>query len=177
MTSKFREIVPPFHDQENCIHSAGIRWPDFGDRPSFAKPFAHIFRHSDTPLLLFSPGRRFPRPTPERSWSQIVNQVQDFAEQSPRYRHLGQLEGDVPDMTNNLGNDLDQLLPQPQVPGQLRPAPVSRPGLLSRQLHADAGFAKGGHDSLVHRMAFLPYLIYCSASFHEPRHLVQPWDY
>jgi len=32
----------------------------------------------------------------------------------------------------------------PQVPRQRRPAAASRPGLQSRQLHADAGFAKGG---------------------------------
>jgi hypothetical protein len=31
-----------------------------------------------------------------------------------------------------------------QVPRQRRPAAASRPGLQSRQLHADAGFAKGG---------------------------------
>jgi hypothetical protein len=32
----------------------------------------------------------------------------------------------------------------PQVPRQRRPAAASRPGLQSRQLHADAGFAEGG---------------------------------
>ena len=32
----------------------------------------------------------------------------------------------------------------PQVPRQRRPAAASRPGPQSRQLHADAGFAKGG---------------------------------
>ncbi len=53
MTSKFGTIVPPFHRQGNCIPSAAIRWPDFGDRHSFGRPFAQIFRHSDTPLLSF----------------------------------------------------------------------------------------------------------------------------
>jgi len=66
MPSKFVEIVPPFHRQGNGIPSAAIRWPDFGDRSSFGRPFAQIFRHSDTPLLSFSHRRRFPRPTPER---------------------------------------------------------------------------------------------------------------
>jgi hypothetical protein len=66
ITPKFVEIVPPYHRQGNCIPSAAIRWPDFGDRPSFERPFALIFHHSDTPLLAFSPDRRFPRPTPER---------------------------------------------------------------------------------------------------------------
>ena len=32
----------------------------------------------------------------------------------------------------------------PQVPRQCRPAPASHPGLQSRQLHADTGFAEGG---------------------------------
>ncbi len=64
ITPKFREIVPPFHRQGNCIPSAAIRWPDFGDRPSFGRPFAQIFRHSDTPLLSRSPRRRFPRRLP-----------------------------------------------------------------------------------------------------------------
>ncbi len=73
MTSKFREIVPPFHRQGNGIPSAAIRWPDLGDRPSFGRPFIQIFRHSDTPLLSFSPGRRFPRPTPERRQRPVLD--------------------------------------------------------------------------------------------------------
>ncbi len=44
------------------------------------------------------------------SSSQIINQVQDFPEQFPRHRHLGQLERDVPAMAANFGPDLDQLL-------------------------------------------------------------------
>jgi len=40
MTSKTVEIVPPFHHQGNGIPSAAIRWPDFGDRSSFGRPFA-----------------------------------------------------------------------------------------------------------------------------------------
>ena len=60
------EIVPPFHRLENCIPSAAIRWPDFGDWSSFGRPFCHFVRHLDTPLLSFPHGHRFPRPTPER---------------------------------------------------------------------------------------------------------------
>ncbi len=43
------------------------------------------------------------------------------------------------------GQERDQLDPAvlPQVPRQRRPAPASRPGPQSRQLHADAGFAEG----------------------------------
>ncbi len=45
------------------------------------------------------------------SWSQIINQAQDFPEQFPRNRNLGQLERDVPAMADHFGTDLDQLLP------------------------------------------------------------------
>ncbi|MCZ6859224.1 MAG: hypothetical protein O7I42_02910 [Alphaproteobacteria bacterium] len=37
------------------------------------------------------------------SWSQINNQAQDFPEQFPRHRHLGQLERDVPAMADDVG--------------------------------------------------------------------------
>ncbi len=46
------------------------------------------------------------------SWSQIIDQAQYFSEQVPRHRHLGQLERDVPPVTDDLGADLDQLLAQ-----------------------------------------------------------------
>ena len=46
------------------------------------------------------------------SSSQIINQAQDFPEQFPRHRHLGQLERDVAAMADHLGTDLHQLLPQ-----------------------------------------------------------------
>ncbi len=46
------------------------------------------------------------------SSSQIINQAQDFLEQAPRHRHLGQLERDVPAMADHLSTDLDQLLSQ-----------------------------------------------------------------
>jgi len=46
------------------------------------------------------------------SWSQIINQSQDFLEQASRHRYLGPLERDIATMADNLGSDLDQLLPQ-----------------------------------------------------------------
>ncbi len=46
------------------------------------------------------------------SSSQVINQGQDFLEQAPRHGNLGQLEGDITAMTDNLGSNLDQLLPQ-----------------------------------------------------------------
>ena len=42
---------------------------------------------------------------------QIIDQAQDFPEQFPRHGNLGQLERDVPAMADDLGADLDQLLP------------------------------------------------------------------
>jgi len=46
------------------------------------------------------------------SWPQIINQAQDFPEQFPRHRNLGQLERDIAAMADHLGSDLDQFLPQ-----------------------------------------------------------------
>ncbi len=46
------------------------------------------------------------------SWSQIINQAQDFPEQFPRLRHLGHLERDVPATVDYLGTNLHQFLPQ-----------------------------------------------------------------
>ncbi len=54
MTSKFVEIVPPFHRQGNCIPFTAIRWHDFGDRPSFGRLFGQIFHHSDPPPVVFN---------------------------------------------------------------------------------------------------------------------------
>jgi hypothetical protein len=42
----------------------------------------------------------FPNPRRSGSWSQIINQAQDFREQFPRRRYLGQLEGDVAAMSD-----------------------------------------------------------------------------
>jgi hypothetical protein len=46
------------------------------------------------------------------SSSQVINQARNFPEQFPRHRHPSQLERDVPAMANDLGADLDQVLPQ-----------------------------------------------------------------
>ena len=112
MTSRFAEIIPPFHRRGNRIPFAAIRWPDFGNQPSLGRPFAQISRHSDTPLLSFYLAVDVPGLRRSWSWSQIIDQAQDFPEQFPRHRHLGQLEGDVAAMADHLGTDLHQLLPQ-----------------------------------------------------------------
>ena len=46
------------------------------------------------------------------SWSQPVDQPQDFLEQFPRHRDLGHLEDDVAGMAHDLSPDLDELLLQ-----------------------------------------------------------------
>ncbi len=46
------------------------------------------------------------------SWSQIINQAQDFPKPIPGHGDFGQLERDVPAMADNFGPDLDQLLPE-----------------------------------------------------------------
>ena len=47
-----------------------------------------------------------------RSWSQSVDQPQDFLEQFPRHRDLGHLEDDVAAMAHDLGADLHEFSPQ-----------------------------------------------------------------
>ncbi len=47
ITTRFGEIVPPSHRQRNCIPSAAIRWPDFGNRPALGRPFGHFPCHPD----------------------------------------------------------------------------------------------------------------------------------
>jgi len=47
-----------------------------------------------------------------RSWSQLIDQPQDFLEQFSRHRDLGHLEDGVAGVAHDLGADLDQLVPQ-----------------------------------------------------------------
>ncbi len=46
------------------------------------------------------------------SWSQVIDQTQDYPEQFPRHRHLGHLERDVAAVADDLRADLDELLPE-----------------------------------------------------------------
>ena len=46
------------------------------------------------------------------SSSQVINQAQDLLEQASWDRNLGQLESDIAAMTNDLGPNLHQFLPQ-----------------------------------------------------------------
>ena len=47
----------------------------------------------------------------QRARPQHIDEAEDFSEQVTRNRHLGQLESVVPAMEDDLGADLDQLLP------------------------------------------------------------------
>ena len=47
-----------------------------------------------------------------RGRSQPIDEAEDFSKQLPRHRNLGQLESDIATMADDLGTDLDQLLPQ-----------------------------------------------------------------
>ncbi len=111
ITPKFVETVPPFHRQGNCIPSAAIRWPDFGTRPSFGRYLPRFSAIQTHPSCRFHLAVDFPGLRRSGSWSQIINQAQDFPEQFPRHRHLGQLERDVPAMADNFGSDLHQFPP------------------------------------------------------------------
>lgn len=44
--------------------------------------------------------------------SQVINQGQDFMEQALWHGNFGQLECNITAMADDLGSDLDQLLPQ-----------------------------------------------------------------
>jgi len=90
-----------------CHSSAGIRRPDLGDQAVSGSLFGHFSRRPDTPLPSFYLAVDFPGLRRNVSWSQIINQAQDFPEQFPRHRHLGQLERDVPAMADNFSSNLD----------------------------------------------------------------------
>ena len=112
MTSRFAEIIPrttvegtvsPLQPSDGLILEISPRLE--AHLPSFSA----IQTHSSCRfhLAVDAPGLRR-----SGSWSQIIDQAQDFPEQFPRHRHLGQLERDVAAMADHLGTDLHQLLPQ-----------------------------------------------------------------
>ena len=112
MTSRFAEIIPrttvegtvsPLQPSDGLILEISPRLE--AHLPSFSA----IQTHSSCRfhLAVDVPGLRR-----SGSWSQIIDQAQDFPEQFPRHRHLGQLERDVAAMADHLGTDLHQLLPQ-----------------------------------------------------------------
>src|SRR5580704_11193845 len=72
-------------------------------------PFPSSFRRTP-PVVMTHPLRSVLRLS--RSWSQSVDQPQDFLEQFSRHRDLGHLEDGVAGMAHDLGTDLHEFLPQ-----------------------------------------------------------------
>ncbi len=112
MTSNFVEIVPLSHRQGNRIPlqpSDGMILVIGPRLEGHSVTFLAIQIHLSCRFLLAVNSLGLRR---SGSSSQIINQAQDFLEQAPRHRYLGQLERDVPAMADNFGPDLDQLLAQ-----------------------------------------------------------------
>ena len=112
MTSKFVEIVPLVHRQGDSILPQPSDGPilEIGSRPE-----GHLTRYSaiQTHLSrLFHLAVDFPGLHRSRAWSQFIDPPQNFPEQVPWHRHFGHLERDVATMADDLGSDLDQLLPR-----------------------------------------------------------------
>ncbi len=108
MPSKFVEIVPPSkriaslpQPSDGLILEIGPRLE--GQLPIFSVIQAHLPCRSHLAVDCLGLRR-------SGSWSQIINQAQDFPEQVPRHRNLRQLESNIPAVADDLGSDLDQLL-------------------------------------------------------------------
>ena len=101
---------------------------------------------------------------------QPIDEAEDFSEQLPRHCNLGQLESDIETMADDLGTDLDQLLPQrgqrpvlyllrqSQCPNEV--AQIVGQGVKPSRTSLLRNFR---HDSRVHLIAFLPSLMCYSA--------------
>ncbi len=92
-------VLPPF--------PSSTASPTTFDPPIW--PFSSSFRHTP-PVVITHP--TVPVLRWGWSWSQPVDQPQDFLEQFLRHGDLGHLEDDVAGMRDDLGPDLDELLPQ-----------------------------------------------------------------
>jgi hypothetical protein len=84
--------------------------PDRADWPSAAADFGSVLPHPGTPLprspsFLLGSGHCRDRA------SQLIDPPEDVPDQIARHRNLGHLERDVAAMSDDLGADLDQLLP------------------------------------------------------------------
>src|SRR5258708_23218169 len=86
-----------------CYHDRRTRPSPAADR--------FVFGRQDAPLPFVLPADT---PTSRRSWrrAKLSDRPQDFLEQVARHRDLGHLKDDVPGMRDDLGADLDELLPQ-----------------------------------------------------------------
>ena len=48
----------------------------------------------------------------QRGWPQPIDESEDFPEQVPRHRQFCQVESNIPSVADDLGTNLDQILPQ-----------------------------------------------------------------
>ena len=110
MTSKFVEFVPLVHRPGNSI----LPQPSDGLILAIGpRPEGHLTRYS---AIQTHPSCRFLLTVDflglrrNGSSPQIIDQAQDFPEQFPRHRDLGQLERNVSAMADDFRADLDQLL-------------------------------------------------------------------
>ena len=112
ITSKSAPTIPKLHRRWNVfplLASDGLILVIWRSSEAHSDNFVVIHTH---PSRRFYLAVKFLGLRRNGSSSQIINQAQDFSEQFPRHRYLGQLERDVPPVTDDLGTDLHQLFPQ-----------------------------------------------------------------
>ncbi len=112
ITSKSAPTIPKLHRRWNVfppLASDGLILVIWRSSEAHSDNFVVIHTH---PSRRFYLAVKFLGLRRNGSSSQIINQAQDFSEQFPRHRDLGQLERDVPPVTDDLGTDLHQLFPQ-----------------------------------------------------------------
>ncbi len=112
ITPKFREIVPSFHRQGNCIPSAAIVGLILEIGPRLEGHLYRFFAIQTHPACRFHVAADFPGLRRSKSWSQIIDPPQNFPKQVPGHGDFGQFERNVATMPDDLRADLDQLLPQ-----------------------------------------------------------------
>jgi hypothetical protein len=112
MTSRFAEIIPrttiegtvfPLQPSDGLILEISPRLE--GHLPRFSAIQTH-------PSCRFHLAVDFPGLRRSGSSSQIIDQAQDFPERFSRHGNLGQLERDVPAMSDDFRADLDKLVEQ-----------------------------------------------------------------
>jgi hypothetical protein len=111
MSSKFVQIVPLSHTKGtvSCLPPSDGIILVIGLRLEGHSVICLAIRTH--PSCRFRLAVDFPGLGRSGSWSQIIHQTQDFPEQFPQHRYLGELERDVPAMADHLRADLDQRLP------------------------------------------------------------------
>ena len=102
MTSRFAEIIPRTTVEEIVFALQPSDGLILEISPRLEGNLAKFAVIQTRPSCCFHLAIDFPGLRRGGSWSQIINQAQDFPEQFPRHRHLGQLERDVAAMAEDL---------------------------------------------------------------------------